>query len=184
MSLTVGRQSRGRPSAHGRAPCEGVRSQLTNGPIIRREPPGAVTERLIVFPRTQAVSARVIVLIGSLLVTMVGTGCEQRPADAPPAASARTDQPARALPLAGTEVPLFPLGDARSLAQNYCLACHASDMIEQQRLTPAQWTAEVDKMQRWGAEISEGDKAALVSYLGTHFGRDNDRFTPIVTRPE
>jgi hypothetical protein len=57
-------------------------------------------------------------------------------------------------------------------------------MIQQQRLTGAQWQAEVDKMQRWGAEIRDDDKAALVGYLIAHFGPDNDRFTPIIVRPQ
>src|SRR6185503_9821143 len=84
------------------------------------------------------------------------------------------------LPLAGTEIPLLPPGEARALAQTHCLTCHSSEMILQQRLTEQQWDAEVDKMQHWGAEIRDEDKAALVSYLVSRFGPDNDRFTPIV----
>jgi hypothetical protein len=57
-------------------------------------------------------------------------------------------------------------------------------MLQQQRLTEAQWRAEVDKMQRWGADIRDEDKAAVVLYLTSRFGPDNDRFTPIVVRPE
>jgi hypothetical protein len=56
-------------------------------------------------------------------------------------------------------------------------------MILQQRLTETQWRAEVDKMQRWGADVRDEDKAALVLYLVSRFGPDNDRFTPIVARP-
>jgi hypothetical protein len=88
------------------------------------------------------------------------------------------------LPIAGTQVPLLPPGKDRDLAQTHCLACHASDIILQQRLTETQWRAAVDKMQRWGAEIRDEDKAALVMYLVAHFGPDNDRFTPIVARPQ
>jgi mono/diheme cytochrome c family protein len=87
------------------------------------------------------------------------------------------------LPRAGSQIPLFPPGDARTLAQAHCLACHSSELIQQQRLTEAQWWSEVDKMQRWGADIRDDDKAALVRYLFSRFGPDNDRFTPIVASP-
>jgi hypothetical protein len=56
-------------------------------------------------------------------------------------------------------------------------------MVRQQRLTEKQWTAEVTKMMRWGAAVPEDRKDALVAYLVEHFGPDNDRFHPVVTRP-
>jgi hypothetical protein len=38
-------------------------------------------------------------------------------------------------------------------------------------------------MQRWGADIRDDDKAALIRYLSSRFGPDNDRFTPISASP-
>lgn len=46
-----------------------------------------------------------------------------------------------------------------------CLACHESDLIDSQRLSPAGWTREVEKMMRWGARLTDADKAPLVDYL-------------------
>lgn len=51
-----------------------------------------------------------------------------------------------------------------------CLACHGRDLTEQQRLTPAGWTREVEKMVRWGARVSDEDKPALVDYLSGLYG--------------
>lgn len=51
-----------------------------------------------------------------------------------------------------------------------CLACHQADMVEQQRLNPAAWAREVDKMKRWGAVVGDDDKEPLVSYLAKEFG--------------
>jgi mono/diheme cytochrome c family protein len=51
-----------------------------------------------------------------------------------------------------------------------CLTCHGRDLTEQQRLTPAGWTREVEKMMRWGAQVSEAEKAALVQYLASRHG--------------
>ena len=54
--------------------------------------------------------------------------------------------------------------------ENQCLICHESDLTKQQRLTRAGWVREVDKMIRWGAEVSEAEKEALVDYLSKNFG--------------
>jgi len=50
-----------------------------------------------------------------------------------------------------------------------CLACHGTDLTEQQRLTPTGWTREVEKMVRWGAAVTDTEKTALVNYLSATF---------------
>ena len=50
-----------------------------------------------------------------------------------------------------------------------CLACHSDDVIRQQRLTRAQWDAELTKMAGWGARIGEQDRSALLDYLAGSF---------------
>jgi len=121
-----------------------------------------------------------------IVLPLLASGCRHdaasRVADAPLASNPNAAVSAQDVPRAGTEIPLLPPGDARALAQTHCLACHSPEMIQQQRLTEVQWRSEVDKMQRWGAGIRDEDKAALVLYLASHFGPDNDRFTPIVAR--
>ncbi len=51
-----------------------------------------------------------------------------------------------------------------------CLVCHDAGVIEQQRLAPAQWERELDKMIRWGAQVSEQDRAGILQYLIDNFG--------------
>jgi hypothetical protein len=46
-----------------------------------------------------------------------------------------------------------------------CLACHNDDVIRQQRLTRAQWTAEINKMTGWGARVDDAGRQALLDYL-------------------
>jgi mono/diheme cytochrome c family protein len=87
------------------------------------------------------------------------------------------------LPRPGTQIPLLPPGEGREVAQKNCLACHASEMLLQQQLTEMQWRTEVEKMEHWGADVRDEDKEALVQYLVSRFGPDNDRFTPIVVSP-
>jgi DMSO/TMAO reductase YedYZ molybdopterin-dependent catalytic subunit len=57
-----------------------------------------------------------------------------------------------------------------SVFQRACLSCHGSDLVEQQRLTPAGWTREIDKMIRWGAQVPDTDKDALVRFLTARYG--------------
>ena len=37
------------------------------------------------------------------------------------------------------------------------------------RLTPTGWTREVEKMMRWGATVSDAEKAALVAFLAARY---------------
>jgi hypothetical protein len=46
-----------------------------------------------------------------------------------------------------------------------CLTCHNDDVIRQQRLTRAQWTAEINKMTGWGARVDDAGRNALLDYL-------------------
>ncbi|HVT02145.1 MAG TPA: hypothetical protein VHL58_02080 [Thermoanaerobaculia bacterium] len=86
------------------------------------------------------------------------------------------------LPLLGTQFKPLPPGPGRALAETACFACHSADILVQQRLTEKQWTATVEKMMRWGAEVKESDKPLLIKFLATHFGPEN-RFTPTKTKP-
>ena len=87
-----------------------------------------------------------------------------------------------ALPLVGTTFHSLPPGPARAKVEAACYACHSADLIAQQRLTEKQWTAEVEKMMRWGAAMDEKDKSAVIAYLSKHFGPANT-FKPIEVRP-
>jgi mono/diheme cytochrome c family protein len=87
------------------------------------------------------------------------------------------------LPAFGARVAELPAGPGREIAARACLTCHSSDILRQQRLTEAQWAASVKKMTGWGAPVSDDEIETLVKYLASHFGPDNDRFQPTVTRP-
>ena len=51
-----------------------------------------------------------------------------------------------------------------------CVVCHDDDVIRQQRLTRAQWDAELNKMIGWGANVKDEDRGKLLDYLFTNFG--------------
>ncbi|HEX7253680.1 MAG TPA: cytochrome c [Thermoanaerobaculia bacterium] len=87
------------------------------------------------------------------------------------------------LPVLGTRLAAFPPGPAKPIADKACGLCHSPDMIAQQHLTEKQWSASVNKMIGWGAEVPEDKKEALVAYLVENFGPDNDKYQPVIARP-
>jgi len=50
-----------------------------------------------------------------------------------------------------------------------CQTCHDADIIEQQKLSKTGWTRSVEKMMRWGAQVTDADKEPLVDYLVSRF---------------
>lgn len=135
---------------------------------------------------------RRLVLLG-LAVALALTASGQQPATstgpkAPPAkaAAGKAAKPVgfdESLPSLGMQLSELPAGPGQAIASGACLACHSADMLRQQRLDEKKWTASVTKMIGWGAEVPEAKKDELIGYLVKSFGPDNDRFTPLVTRP-
>jgi hypothetical protein len=78
-----------------------------------------------------------------------------------------------ALPMPGTKFRELPPGKGKAETEAACYACHASDLLAQQRLTEKQWTASVDKMIRWGATVPDKDKDVVIKYLSRNFGPNN-----------
>jgi hypothetical protein len=89
----------------------------------------------------------------------------------------------KSLPVLGTKLSEFPAGPMKGLADGACLTCHSADIVVQQHLTEKQWAAEVTKMAGWGSPVPEDKKSEIIAYLVTHFGPDNARWRPVVTRP-
>ena len=89
---------------------------------------------------------------------------------------------AATLPMPGTKFQQLPAGKAKADVEAACYACHSADLLVQQRLTPKQWTATVEKMMRWGAVVPAEKKTPVIDYLSRHFGPTN-RFTPTKTTP-
>lgn len=87
-----------------------------------------------------------------------------------------------ALPLLGTHFKSLPNGTGKAQTEAACYTCHSADLLVQQRLTEKQWTAAVEKMMRWGAEVPDAEKAKIIAYLAKHFGPTNS-FTPTKTQP-
>jgi DMSO/TMAO reductase YedYZ molybdopterin-dependent catalytic subunit len=61
--------------------------------------------------------------------------------------------------------------EAPSSFRASCNSCHNDEPIRKQRLTRAQWDAEVGKMQRWGAAVRPEARDELLGYLARRYGR-------------
>jgi hypothetical protein len=53
--------------------------------------------------------------------------------------------------------------------QAACLTCHQEEMIQQQRLTRAQWDREINKMTGWGATVAADDRQNFIDYLSGNY---------------
>ena len=63
----------------------------------------------------------------------------------------------------------LPPGPGAELLKARCLICHESDIITSQKLSAAGWTNSVNKMVRWGAQVTPEERDVLVPYLAAHF---------------
>jgi hypothetical protein len=63
-------------------------------------------------------------------------------------------------------------------ATTACLECHNAQIVQQQRLSKAAWTKEVDKMTKWGALVEAQDRDALIEYLSVNFGTEKPPYQP------
>jgi ubiquinol-cytochrome c reductase cytochrome c subunit len=66
---------------------------------------------------------------------------------------------------------------ARRAIEENCLICHEAGMYTSQRLTPAQWKAEVEKMVSWGAPLPVESLQGVIDHLAKTY-RDVDPAPP------
>lgn len=71
---------------------------------------------------------------------------------------------------AGVSAQDLPEGPDVALVRTRCVTCHGADLIVQQRLTQVGWDREVTKMVRWGAPVTDAERAPIVAYLTRSFG--------------
>ena len=63
----------------------------------------------------------------------------------------------------------MPAGPGADLMKSRCMSCHESDIITSQKLSATGWTNSVNKMVRWGAQVTPEERDVLVPYLAAHF---------------
>lgn len=63
----------------------------------------------------------------------------------------------------------LPAGPGADVLKSRCVICHEADIITSQKLSLAGWTRSVDKMVRWGSQITPDERAVLQPYLALNF---------------
>ena len=63
----------------------------------------------------------------------------------------------------------LPAGAGLDVLNKRCLICHEADLITAQKLSLTGWTRSVDKMVRWGSQITAEERDLLQPYLAQHF---------------
>src|SRR6185436_6989049 len=64
----------------------------------------------------------------------------------------------------------LPAGPGADVVKSRCVICHESDIITSQHLSLAGWTNSINKMVRWGSQITPQEREVLQPYLAMHFG--------------
>jgi cytochrome c oxidase cbb3-type subunit 3 len=59
--------------------------------------------------------------------------------------------------------------DNKRLLLARCAVCHSTDLIVQQRLILPQWIKTLNKMERWGAQVSSAEQTQLANYLAARY---------------
>jgi hypothetical protein len=69
-------------------------------------------------------------------------------------------------------------GHAIHLLATRCTMCHSADLIAQQRLNRSRWSATLDKMTQWGAQLDQHERTLLLEYLSQHYHGDTKPSVP------
>jgi hypothetical protein len=115
----------------------------------------------------------------AIVLTLGLCACGSRSASSSRPSAAPVAEPPAALATVGTAPLNLPEGEGRLVVQTQCMACHSADLLRQQRLTEAQWSAAIDKMVRWGVPLGDDQKSIALAYLSAHFGPANASYAPL-----
>ena len=63
----------------------------------------------------------------------------------------------------------LPPGPGADVLKSRCVICHESDIITSQKLSLSGWTNSINKMVRWGSQITPEEREVLQPYLAQHF---------------
>jgi cytochrome c5 len=63
----------------------------------------------------------------------------------------------------------LPAGPGSEVLKSRCVICHESDIITSQKLSLTGWTNSINKMVRWGSQITPEEREVLQPYLAAHF---------------
>src|SRR6185436_2740033 len=63
----------------------------------------------------------------------------------------------------------LPAGPGADVLKSRCVICHEPDIITSQKLSLTGWTNAINKMVRWGSQITPEEREVFQPYLAAHF---------------
>ena len=122
------------------------------------------------------------------VVALAACKSEQRAPEPSPGSAATTPTPPPPPPAVDKAALLagkLPEGDrATDVVNAQCRICHSIDYLTQQRLGEAAWKKTIEKMRKFGANLSDEEAAAVVSYAGRYWNPElPPRTWPLVAPP-
>lgn len=108
-----------------------------------------------------------------LVVALAACKSEHEPSTAPPVP---VPPPTPVAPPIGQDALLagkLPDGAPEAdLINAQCRICHAVEYLTQQRLSEAAWKKTIDKMRKFGANLTDADAASLVAFAARYWNPD------------
>ena len=110
----------------------------------------------------------------ALLALLVACGSkEDKPAPSPTPTPTPTTSPAPAIDREALLAGKLPEGAPETeLVNAQCLICHAPEYLTQQRLAEPAWKKTIDKMRKFGANLTDEEAAALVAFAARYWNPD------------
>ncbi len=114
-----------------------------------------------------------ILLLIFLVILLSACSPTVKPTDAPaqPAPAAVEPTVAPAVQEATTAPAVSSGPDGAVILANQCAECHSPDRAKNAPRSRDQWESTVTRMIGKGAQLNDAEKAALVDYLATNFGK-------------
>ena len=83
----------------------------------------------------------------------------------------------------------LPPGPGADVLKSRCVICHDGDIITSQKLSLTGWTNSINKMVRWGSQITAEEREVLQPYLAQHFaplrqGYGRQAPMPVASHPD
>jgi hypothetical protein len=63
------------------------------------------------------------------------------------------------------EIQVMSQQDGHFLLENHCSQCHLTQTLEQNKKSRADWEKILDKMEQFGVQLDDAEKAILLDYL-------------------
>jgi hypothetical protein len=115
---------------------------------------------------------------------LVLAACSSKDSPPPPRKDPPPPKPQPLLDQASLVAGKVPVGFEMELINVQCRICHNLDYLTQQRLSEDAWKKTIEKMKKFGANLTDAQVATVASFAARHWSPDlPDRTWTLVAPP-